>query len=81
MNRTMLIDPALDTFELTKNSTFGGGDSGFSGSRDESDVNRDITRLSNYSTISGGACLQLGEFDSSVPKTFWNINESFLFAF
>ena len=62
MDRTILIDPLVDSFELTKNSTFGGGDSGFSGSREESGLHSHETRLSLYSDISGGAGMRLGEF-------------------
>ena len=61
MNRTFFVDPVLDTFELTKNSTFGGGDSGFSGSRDNSGLSNHESRLSLLSDISGGAGMRLGE--------------------
>ena len=61
MNRTRFPDPSLNPFELTKNSTLG-VDSGFSGSRDDSGLSRHETRLSNFSSISGGACMRLGEF-------------------
>ena len=61
MNRTFFVDPVLDTFELTKNSTFGGGDSGFSGSREISGLSSHETRLSLFSDISGGAGMRLGE--------------------
>ena len=59
MNRTFFPDPSLNPFELTKNSTFGGGDSGI-GTRDDSGMRQDETRLSNFSTISGGVCLRMG---------------------
>ena len=63
MNRTCLPDPEAGIFEMTKNSTFGGGDSGFSGSRDESGIRSNETRLSVYSSISGGCIsMRMGEF-------------------
>ena len=64
MNRTCLPDPELGTlavtFELTKNSTFGDGDSGFN-SRNDSDLRPNDTRLSNLSTIGDGASLRMGK--------------------
>ena len=62
MNRTFMPDPELGTFEITKNSTFGGGDSGFSGSRNDSNSNsrNNETGISIYSSISGGASIRLG---------------------
>ena len=60
MNRTFLPDPELGTFELTKNSTFGGGDSGFSGSQNESNSRGNETGISVYSSISGGASIRMG---------------------
>ena len=69
MNRTCLPDPELGTlavtFELTKNSTFGDGDSGFNSrndSRFDSDVRPNDTRLSNLSTIGDSASLRMGMF-------------------
>ena len=59
MNRTCFPDPNLGTFELTKNSTFGDGDSGFN-SRDDSGLRQTETRLSNLSTIGDGASSRMG---------------------
>ena len=62
MDRTYLAGPSMSSFDMTKNSTFGGGDSGFSGSRDDSALRTNDTRLSALSNISGsGVGIRLGE--------------------
>ena len=62
MNRAYVNVPAVDSFELHKNSTLGVGDSGFSGSRDESGLRSNDTRLSVFSDINGsGTGVRLGE--------------------
>ena len=63
MDRTYLAAPSMSSFDMTKNSTFGGGDSGFSGSRDESVMQANATRLSALSNISGsGVGIRLGMY-------------------